>query len=252
MNNINFSDGKLSISMSDIITFVYIKNDSDISYIGSTINNIVNTMLTVENIIIKNEETHVELTITSITKKIILIPIKSDNLIHYLMQQIKCINENFNKINNIVDNAVRIDCTVDSNILIGSKCLEFIFTKEPKISTSHINHTVIYFDISHMTIINEQVSLVKSDTLIVSCDSSENIMFSWENLPKTIKYVVINNKNICDSLLKNIDNIDIDVLEIEFKNFIIDEHILDIIVLKWPDITFKYNGKKFNYEKLNI
>jgi hypothetical protein len=252
MKDIIFPDGKLSLSISDVITFIYTKNDSDVAYIGSLINNMIDTLLAEENINVKIEETHIELTIMPVIKRVTLIPIKSNDLVHYLMHQIKCMNENINKINNIVNHGVRIDCTNGANILIGSKSLEFIFTKEPKLSTSHINHTTIYFDITHEIVLSEQVSLVKSTTLTITCDCSENIIFSWENLPKTIQYIIINDKQTCDSFMKNIDNIDIIISEIEFKHFVIHEDVLDIMVLKWPKILFKCNGLKFNYEKIEL
>lgn len=252
MKDIIFSDGKLTISISDIITFIYTKNDTDMAYIGSILNHMVDTLLQEENILVKSSDDFVELTIMPVIKKVTLVPIKSNDLVHYLMHQIKCMNENLSKITNIINHNVKIDCVDKSHILIGSKCLEFIFTKEPKISTSHINHTTIYFDISNPVTLNTQVSLVKSNKLIVSCDCSENIVFSWKHLPETINNIVFNDIQTCSSFIKNIVNVTLNMVEIEFKKFVVNENILDAIVDKWPHIMFRYNDQKFNYEKIEI
>jgi len=250
MNTINFPQGKLSMTISDLMTLIY-TTDTNISFIGTT-DILITDQLSINNTFITVYSDHVTVNLFKMNKIIVLLKIDNVDLIHNLAHQIASLNNTVKKIMEVMNKCVRVQVSRDTSIIIGTRVLELCFTNVKIPSYSTVDKSVIYSDTNYYIDLYEEASLVECKELIVEdISTNTDMIFNWKNLPKHIETIVLTSDKIVNNFIANLDNVHNNVTNLQIKNFILTESILEIIASKWPDVLFNYNGMTFKFNILH-
>ena len=251
MNNIVFPHGKLSMTISDIITLIY-TSDCQESYIGTT-DIVIKEPITITNSLITIFSDHITLNLIKMNKIIVLLKVDNVDLIHNLAFQVATLNNDVKKISEVINRCVRIQLSQSMAAIIGTEILELCFTDKKLPSFSTVTKTVIYSDSNYYIDFYEDALLLECKTLSIDCqDISSNVelLFNWKNLPKSINTIVLSSEKSIECFTSHLTNITNDIINLRINNCILTEKTLEKIATKWPNILFSYNSMTFKFNVL--